>query len=788
MNWTWIIAIEGVTLSSVSRRPTGFSTITDPGDSVRPNGAVLGTYAPLLVPRSIRLSEQQISIVSGDPPSQTLAFDLILTDDLFSILFDRVDPIGVLSGLNIAPTSTTFDVTVPTGTLESVVGAEAVLWVGREAFTCEVLSNTATIDDLLPAGLIYPDAGEDNDVTRSAVGAAGDLGHLFTRVSSHRVQSGDPPWPDFRVYDRNPVLRGRRVFLYRGGFNAAGQYIEQLVGQYVISDEVQTNADQTVATISAQSLIGTARSAKLNTAALSYQFEVSLDSTRPVISGTARASSAQSSYNPGTTANDFYTLAAVGTRDSAFLFGVSFGSLTGPAPVGVNLRPRTSLAGPDGLIDQRKFGQEKGLPDSVGVLSAFELLVSDPTISTVPENLPYWDGSEVQVNPIMMVLQHLGEHASNLSEQWVYRGGPDSVDVAGIRALASFYDSVDFTGVVAGADGKPVGALQWIAETFLRPLGAGWAVDQHGRLTVRTLLLPQRSPTGIVQANTLAGRAQRRSLQVAADAIKMDIGQGAGDVPIITINGADSIQPDPAAPQSSVYEVDGGGYLAADTDATSLDVLTLPSVSFARSVVSTLSTLLSGGPYQAILRVNTAAVLQEMSADLVQDILPGALVQVTLTGLRGYSDTLVDCIVLSHKYSENYTVQDLRVLILDVTLRKWSAAVVVTAPGDNSDGTYTPTLSATDTIGAAGYEVDGATYATDLSTLVNQHGLGGVECSLCDANLAHLDTITFDGVDTFTSATALAAGQWIVLGDLTENPSSDAEDAFAFVGRDRFSV
>ena len=791
MNWTWVVALEGVTLSKTSTRPTGFSTIADPGDSVRPEGAVLGPYAPLLVPGSIRLSEQSINVMSGDPPAQSLSFELILTDALFDVLFAKPQPIGVRevsSSGTIFPTSTSFDVTVPSGTLESVVGAEAVLWVGREAFVGEALLNTFTIDNTLPAGLLYPDAGSDNDLTRSVDGADGVLGHLFTRVRQHDYQTGLPPWSDFRVYAQNPILRGRRVFLYRGGFNAAGEYIEQLFGQYVINSEIATGAEQTTVSISAQSLIGTARSSKLNTNPQVYQFDVSLQvSDGFSFASNTTSSGGGSSYNPGATSD---VVIAAGNRDAAFLFMGYFNTGENPLSIARLLATDGEAAGLDGNILQRRFGMTNGVPTQDGPVSVNELLVSDPLISVQVQNLPYYDGSNAVLNPITMVLQHLGEHPSNLSDQWILRLGPDAVDVEGLQALAPFYSSVRFDGVAAGHDGKAVGALKWIADTFLRPIGAGWAIDQHGRLTVRTLLLPVVSGTAATQATTMPGRAQRRSLEVAADAIRMTVGQGAGESPIITSNGLDAIAPDPLDPQSSVYEIDGRGYLAADTVIGSLDVLNTPSVSFARAVVSTLSELLANGPYQVNLAITTSGI-QAIDPALIQDLLPGYLLDITLTGFRGFSDVLVSGIVIGHKYSSDLTQHNVRVLLLDVSLRKWSAAAVVTAIGDNGDGTYTPTFETDDTITpltGGSYAVDGQTFTTDLQTLVHQYGLGGVDLSLCDANLAYRDTITFDGVDTFTSSTALQVGDWLVLGDLGDNPATEAESILAFIDRDRFSI
>lgn len=787
MNWTWVVAIEGVTLSKTSTRPTGFSTIADPGDSVRPEGAVLGPYAPLLVPGSIRLSEQSINVMSGDPPAQSLSFELILTDALFDVLFAKPQPIGVL-GLDVAPTAPAMQVLTPTSNLEGIVGSSlTTLWVGREAFVGTALSDIFTFVDTLPAGLLYPDAGSDNDLTRTVDGADGVLGHLFTRVRQHDYQTGLPPWSDFRVYAQNPILRGRRVFLYRGGFNAAGEYIEQLFGQYVINSEIATGAEQTTVSISAQSLIGTARSSKLNTNPQVYQFDVSLQVSGGGSFAYAETSSGGgSSYNPGAPS---YVTVAAGNRDAAFLFRGGFNS-SGVLTSAILVASDGEAADLNGNILQRRFGMTNGVPTQDGPVSLNELLVSDPLISVQVQNLPYYDGSNAVLNPITMVLQHLGEHPSNLSDQWILRLGPDAVDVEGLQALAPFYSSVRFDGVVAGHDGKAVGALKWIADTFLRPIGAGWAIDQHGRLTVRTLLLPVVSGTAATQATTLPGRAQRRSLEVAADAIRMTVGQGAGESPIITINGIDAIAPDPLDPQSSVYEIDGRGYLAADTVIGSRDILNTPSVSFARAVVSTLSELLANGPYQVNLAITTSGI-QAIDPALIQDLLPGYLLDITLTGFRGFSDVLVSGIVIGHKYSSDLTQHNVRVLLLDVSLRKWSAAAVVTAIGDNGDGTYTPTFETDDTITPltdGSYAVDGQTFTTDLQTLVHQYGLGGVDLSLCDANLAYRDTITFDGVDTFTSSTALQVGDWIVLGDLGDNPATEAESILAFIDRDRFSI
>ena len=178
-----------------------------------------------------------------------------------------------------------------------------------------------------------------------------------------------------------------------------------------------------------------------------------------------------------------------------------------------------------------------------------------------------------------------------------------------------------------------------------------------------------------------------------------------------------------------------------------------------------------------------------MDPDNLQDLLPGSLVRVTLVGMRGRDGVVLESLVLSHRWANDYTVQELRVLVYDVSFRRWSAAAVIAGVTDNLDGTYTLTFDTDDTTQEQPYEVDGVAYATDLSTLVDQYGLGGVRVTIRDELLEVVESdVPFDGVDTVTAAAAPLVGQWLTLGQLGDNAGSAAEDTFAFIGRDRWTI
>jgi hypothetical protein len=778
MNWTWVVAIEGVGLGN-GAFPTGFSTIEDPGDGVRPsNNQVVGTYAPLLVPGSISLGEQSINPLSADPPAQSLSFSLILTDALFDVFFKRPEPIGRIT-TTITPSSTSFSGTALTGTLETAIGSANYVYIGREAFSGSATGNTFSILDAVIDGPLAPIPA----VSTTPRGAEGDLGHLFTRVTTHTTSTFlTPPLPDDRIYLQPPTMRGRRVFLYRGGYNAAGEYLEQLFGQYIISDDISTNDAGTVLNIKAKSLISTANAAKFNTNPQTYVLEFYLAGGDLLDISNQTQPSDNSLYARSQTD---YIAVPVATRDRAFLVSGTVNPLPGGGGV-LGFRPSSTIG--LGAFDiQRQFGYESGTPDKPGVINVAELLVSDPAYTLRTTEHPFYDGTAIVQNPVIMALQHLGEHPSNLSRNWTLLLGPGAVDVDGITQLAETYQIVQWPGVVAGGDGKSVAALKWIAETYLRPIGIGWAVDQYGRLTMRSLLSPEVSGTAITNANTLTGRMQSKALSIAADAVRINAGQGGGDVPRLIITGSDAYLPDPADPQSSIYEIDGAGYINPNSDTGGIDLLSDPGVSFARSYVGTLSRFLSSGPLYGSFTITTAG-LNTMSLTLLQDVLPGDIVDITLTGLRGFDGALIQGIVTKQKFARDFATQDVSVLMLDVSTRRWSAAAEIATVTDNGDGTFTLTFTADDTIQPQPYSVQDTTYTTDLQTLVDQYDLGGVTLNLCDDALAVRDSVTFDGVDTVTSATTPAAGDWLVLGDLGDNSASDAEALFGFIDRDDFSL
>ena len=782
VNWTWVVAIEGVTLTGETQ-PTGFSTVAWPG----PDDPATGVYEPVLVPGSVRVSESAINPIAGDPPSQSLSFDLILTDDVFGALFARPEAIGVLAS-PVAVTDTSLTVTVPTGTLEDVVPS-GVLYIGREAFCGVASGNTWIFGDVMYDGALYPVGVLD----RAVDGASGRLGHLYTTIRPHGVRSGTPPWPNDLVYMANPTLRGRRVFLFRAGRNAAGEWVEQLFGQYRIATELTTNAAGTIVSVRADSLVGAAQSAQFWTNPQRYtltagQWFTGVDDppiSRYQVTGT-RLPALSSSYLRGQAVDSIIVPMAVGDSGliaSAQSFGTALAPFAGYMSTLFEQAPGGARTSAEGYILQRRFGFANGVPEVTEddvvqrkQVTFTELLVSDPELTEQRTEHPFWDGSVVQQNPLLMVLQHLGERASGLSSQWVYRLGPDAVDVAGIETLAILYAQAQFPGVVAGGDGRPVPALRWMADTYLRPIGCGWGVNQFGQLTVRSLFFPATSPTDVTLANALEGRALRRSLQAAANAVRIDARR-------LTINGLGSFLPDPDDEASAVYAIDGSALVAGDNADDESTLLARPGIVLARAVATSLGEYLRGGPLQAVVTVTSASV-SAFDPALIQDLLPGQLVTMTLTGLRGRNNKLIQALIVSHKWANDYTSQDIRVLLTDVSLVRWSAAVEIDTVTDNTDGTYTLTFATDDTIRPTPY--DG--YATDLETLQDQHDLGGFDLLLCDATLAAVETVSFNGIDMIFSVSTPAPGQWLTLSDLGTNPGTAAEGLFGFAGRDRFGL
>lgn len=829
MNWSWAILIEGLMRrGETSTHPLGL-VVADPPSSVTfPNGDVFGGTCPCI--RDVRLSSMSVAPVSGEVASQTLSCEIDLRDeDVARFFFAEPSPVGVLTygGSGVSLSTNQVPVTLFSGGApSSAMPAGSVVYIGREAFrvaSTGAVSFTAT--STRPSSVIYPGAGETNDVTRTG-SAAGSLGHGFTTMRAHLARSSadsPAPWQNDLVFVDNPSLKNRRVFLYRVGVNSAGQCIQQLAGQYRLDAEtLSTGADGLTLSFGATSLVGSLQGAKINRRPVVYQLRISRGTEFLV---------AESEYGGITSLTDslYYQPGQLISARAVVANGEEVGAL---CPVDENTTTPSLLF--DAVATTRVLAPIDPASTFGGLviepaesvdseLRAFnEVLVSDPMLSarssaasTYPQRAtthPYYsteapDPSDPAVttnailtHPLHIVLAHLGVINSRLPNHWKIEYGPESVDRDGILSAARAVFVPEWPGVVAGNDGKPIDALKWLYESFLRPLGWGWGVDQHGRLTVRSLLSPPSAITSeIGQTLALYGRAVQRSTRASADAVIASVGGGVGSAQV-TVTGRDAYLPDDDDPSSSVYEIEARGALSPNAPtSTALDV---PSVQLVRGYVSALGALLSKGARGLVITVTTAEI-SAIKPSRIYDLLPGELVTLTLRGLRGVSGLIEDdqatsAIVIQHEWSQNYSAQKITTLLLPYRLRRISASAVVTAVTDDGGGQFTLTVEADDTVDPVGsgvpYDSPFGSFSSDAATIEHQsEKLAGVNIEVSDQYLAAKGTAVFSSrsgndIVVVGSTTTPVVGDWLTIGPLGDNASTRAESELAFFGRDEFTL
>jgi hypothetical protein len=219
-NWTWIVAIEGVTLGN-STRPTGFSLIADPGDGLRREGAVLGTYVPLLVPGSLRLGSQEINVLAGDPPAQSFSVSLLLTPELYDVLFEQPDPIGVLAG-PLTADDTSFSVAV-----HEIAGAQSL---SRKAVMRGTGIDSVVLEDLFSSYNTTVDSTLINQATTGLDAIATQVAYTDSSPTAAELQyknievastsaTASITWLNIDAADINPFFHKDAVELLPGRYS-----------------------------------------------------------------------------------------------------------------------------------------------------------------------------------------------------------------------------------------------------------------------------------------------------------------------------------------------------------------------------------------------------------------------------------------------------------------------------------------------------------------------------------------------------------------------------------------
>jgi hypothetical protein len=751
----WVIEIEGLgrrsgSFASDSQiiRPLALSVL---GPTAQPAESRCDVYAPLLVPQSVRVGSSSISPLSSDPIVQTLDFEVILSDEYPEVarfLLGDAEPVARLipGSTPVQPSDTVlYAETLDGSLLSSAIEADSIVYNRREAWRVDSVVDTTggqgqiNVFDLVPSPFGYF-ATASADVLRSAEADAdllSNAGHIGTAMAVHEPRPDEdsaPPWPDDRIFTASPFVRGRSVVLYRVAWeydiNGSGidGLIERLWGRFVIADSPRTSADGLRCTVSCRSWLSEAKDVQLNARPSTLLLSRFVEQETPLYGATGRANLQISSSAGGATGGE--PIFKVGT--TSFGPGRMYAAASKDgAGLLVTYAPQLETQ-PVFAITRRSFGA-RGFaitPDATEVdapgVAAFDLLISDPLSDLPldyfdPASHPYYSTARpdpddpsafapgILTHPLHMLLAHLGAIPSNLPRQWIVRLDLQSVDVEGILAVArgrlAFFPT--FPGVVAGGDGKPVSALDWLASTFLQPLGWAWSVvppsgapstqfnqlgSRTGQLTIRAVddgrALEIQMPLGVV----MEGRATGLRTESASDSMTAVAGRGLGSAPKLTIYSDQAYNDEFRRGKRTQVSISADGLISAD-DVSDADALAgHPGVGAMRSYLASLASWTSRGMREFIV---TAAIADELDA-LAYYAEPGAVVVLDLPGSRAATDAALNIatvtppslrayLVLAQTVSDDYSTQVLRLAQLGYEPGRIAPAALIDTVNASTD-------------------------------------------------------------------------------------------------------
>jgi hypothetical protein len=733
MSWQWFIGIEGLGQPgsplplplAQSGRALGFQGGTD-----------WGTGRPVL--RNVRVSSQSWAPVSGELAASSLSFELLLTGDpadpIASYFVSDAPVIGRLTpgAGDVAVGATSISVTAPSAPPTGVlyIGRDRVVVVDSVSGSAPSFTLTLNPDRPLLLGGIGP-------LSSAAPADIGHTGCILEPLRRRATADDAPPWPDDRVYARNPRIRGRMVYLYRSD----GRFT-QLWGIYTLDDVTELDASGLVLGVSATSIVG---------ALGDVQF-----GTEPVVVNLRREGERLYVAGLGIHPEGLDVVAAKGTD-----------VFVGVVPAGVG-RVRDVL--PDTL-----GGSPVTVPDGQSV--ALFQVVSNRSYTTTNRH------------PFVLLLAHFGLESSRLRRDWTLTRYRRFVDDTGIRRALASVDVSDWPGVVAGQDGRPVSALRWMADTFLRPLGFGWTTDRYGRLSVASLSYASEDAglRSLSSAVTLPGRQGRLSATIQADSVQARAGQGVGTAPRVIVTAQDAFE----GPTGSVYEVDAAAAVNPDERADPVTILDLGAVRAVRSVVSILGTYLRRGVQQHVIRVAIPADTFDNS----DRILPGSRVNLDFPGVRipqldgRYGQGIGALVIESEIDQSQGGTQILRVQLEAVTFRLIAPALrVATVTAGPGADEHTLTLTGETPLPNSAYAANGITTPPE-SALLPVMSFGGrvriLRADMTTRGTYDLVSASPLVVDDDASAGAPVVGDMIIPPDLGTDPAIDG--LYAFLSRDRFT-
>jgi len=844
-SWIWLVEIEGLARAVVSSGfgsavlPMAMTSVPDPGESAfvsGDDGRSCDLWQPVLQPGSVRLSGMTFAPFSGNPAAQTLSFSIAIPDELPEIadyfIPLLVEPVAEITA-QINPTDTTISMTDT-----SSIAAGDVLYSGAECFRVSSVdsSTQVTIFSQIPGATIWPESQNANTGNRGADGVVGRIGAIGSRMAVHAVP-GDvpPPWPDTRIYTSNTRVRGRRVYLRRvsWGLDQDGNYgyREQLFGQFLIT-KAEINSDATTVSVDATSLVASYAKAQLGARPVAdrvqaftqgqsfpyalIDYDVSTDAwSRRIWNGTTAAYA---------TASEGLFLVAVDSTTQLGSDVAGLGIITSRT-LGLKPFPTTNLR--SGEITEGFLGGQTGL-------AVKEVLLSDPLLTSrdslgyesqypaTATDHPYYSadkpgGAGILTHPLHLMLAHLGQLSSNLPYHWQLRLDTSAVSTEFILQLAETVNVNEWPGICTTG---PVKAMEWLADVFLRPIGCGWASDEYGRLTVASVANPRLSPWA--SPNTVAGtdvvpevsvesvqmgRQVLRVVEAEAGVTQASTGQGLGKEPRLTIQSADAWQVADGDLETSTFTINAMGALSPDDSSDNLSVIDTPTVSFVRTLTSTVGTYLRSGSIQYVLTVPSGYTDEE---ELFQPFnvlgpampsryaLPGTLVQLAdeIPGLRKPAGRRIG-LVMGHEWLEDCTAQRLRILDAGSVVRIAAAGRVVSAAVESGQLAIvlvpsfevTPTPYIAQPFGSI--IEDGETLAAFATALGEFEYVRFYDSSLAEQNPGAGNEEQVDSYDSATNTltTSYNAGYVPVAGDFVLFSSvSDVDDKFAFIGSARFTL
>jgi hypothetical protein len=692
MSWQWVVCVEGL----------GGAGYYMPVPLTQ-SGAALGTFGGCVFPPSravladVQVSSDSWAPVSATPVSSSLSFELRLLDlddPVARYFLARAAPLGnITAGTGpVLPGATTVQVTSP----DTLV--PGLYYIGRSRVVV-----ASTVSGSAPAWTLHLLDNRASDVIASppttlASAVTGDPGHAGCILESTPVRltaDAPPPFPDDRVYRQNPRVKGRLVYLYRS--QAGGPM--QLWGIYTLDEVVRLSESGLVLTVSATSVMG---------ALGDLQF-----GTRPVPVELVRTASGVRSDAPGKVfvlANGTDTF--VGTRPDVT------DSLIIPA--------QATLGGRRVWTETRQGGVTFALleqsPRALWKVVHSEVVVNDATGET---STSYDDFGVPVTHPVVMLLCHFQAGVVNLSlpADWKLTRWRRLLDVEGIRRAADAVPVPSWPGVIEGQEGKPVPALRWLAETFLRPLGLGWAVDAYGRLTVAALAFGPAGATlrQLTSAQVLPGRAGELNAAVQADTVQARSGQGLSSTAKVVVVSDEAYL---AEAPSAILEMNAQGAVSVDDPAPLLTLLDRPGVQYLRAVVGVIGEFLSRGLQQYELEVHLPASV----ADNADRLLLGE--RVILQGVRGlragqdggFASGVVGGLVVATGYSQaTGGTQTIRLQVDPVAYRLIAPALrVATVSAGPGLDEYTLTFTDESTFDADGvpsWLADGQALTSDAAVL-----------------------------------------------------------------------